>query len=153
MSHFVEMEVDFDQKNEKDLVEALEEQFGKGHVEVHENGADLFGYQGDNRAKTKPGSANYAPPCELVIRREFVGGASNDVGYKRTADGKYKAYISDYDKSGNFSQKKQDAVAQSYGVSVAMRTLKADGWKVFTQKQEDGSVKVVAKDQVKISKW
>jgi hypothetical protein len=153
MSHFAEIEVDFDQEHEAELIAALEEQFGKGHVEVHEKGAGLYGYGGDLRSEASPKSANYAPPCELVIRRQHVGGASNDVGYKRTENGKYKAFISDYDQGGNFSTAKQNAVAQNYGVSVAMRTLKADGWKVHTVKQDDGSVKVVAKDQVKLKNW
>jgi hypothetical protein len=153
MSHFTEIEVDFDQKHEKELVAALEEQFGEGSVEVHENGADLFGYQGDNRAKASPKSASYAPPCEIVIRRKHVGSAANDVGYKRSENGKYTAYVSEFDAGHTFTKPRQQAVAQNYGVAVAVKTLKAEGWKVHTQKLDNGSVKVVAKDQVKLKNW
>jgi hypothetical protein len=46
----------------------------------------LFGYQGDRRAET----------AELVVRRQHVGSASNDVGFARTPAG-YTPIISEYD--------------------------------------------------------
>lgn len=153
MSHYAEMECEFDQKNEKDLVAALEECFGEGHVEVHEEGKPLYGWHGDDRSKVSTKSPDYAPPCEIIVRRKHVGGSANDVGFKRTEDGKYKSYISEYDNGSTFTKARQHKVAQTYGVRVAERTLKAEGWKVHTVKQNDGSVKVVAKDQVKIKNW
>lgn len=47
----------------------------------------LIGYQGDKRKMT----------AEIVIPRAQVGAASNDIGFKRQADGTYMAIISDYD--------------------------------------------------------
>ena len=47
----------------------------------------LFGYQGDRRPET----------AEIVIRRQHVGRASNDVGFARTADG-YVPIVSDFDR-------------------------------------------------------
>ena len=46
----------------------------------------LYGYQGDRRPET----------AELVIRRQHVGHASNDVGFARTDQG-YVPIVSEYD--------------------------------------------------------
>lgn len=46
----------------------------------------LYGYQGDRRPET----------AELVIRRGHVGRLSNDLGFKRTAEG-YVPVVSEYD--------------------------------------------------------
>jgi hypothetical protein len=46
----------------------------------------LFGYQGDRRPET----------AELVVRRQHVGSASNDLGFARTPAG-YAPIISEYD--------------------------------------------------------
>lgn len=143
MSHFTEMEVSYDQKNEKDLIASLEEQFGKGNVEVHEDGAALFGYQGDNRLQKPVSSPDYAPACHLIIRRKHIGSASNDIGYRRLENGKYAAYISDYDK-GVFTKDKQNTVTQNYGVFVAERNLKKQGWIVKQSKLDNGTIRLTA---------
>jgi hypothetical protein len=140
MSHFTEMEVSFDQKHEAQLIAALEEQFGKGNVEVHEKGAGLYGYQGDLRSKNAVTSANYAPECHIIIRRKSVGSASNDVGYRRNENGKYNAYISDYDKGSNFNKEKQGTVLKNYGVGVAEKNLKKQGWIVKKTQQKNGAI-------------
>lgn len=144
MSHFTEISVDFLQKNEACLVSALEEQFGKGNIEVHEKGSALFGFQGDNRAQRGPTSSDYAPPCHLIIRRKHVGGASNDVGYRRTEDGKYVAYISDYDKSANFPAAKQNKVLMEYTAQVSERQLKKQGYTYKRVTEKDGTIKLYA---------
>lgn len=142
MSHFSSVECSYLQENEEHLIAALEEQFGKGNVEVHEKGAALYGYQGDNRAELKTSDANYAPPCHIIIRRKNVGSASNDVGFRRTSDGKYAAYISDYDKGSTFSKAKQNLVTQNYATGVTEKQLKKKGYTVKKEKQKDGTIKL-----------
>lgn len=142
MSHFTSVEVEYEQKNEKELIEALEKQFGKGHVEVHPKGGALIGWHGDDRSKLSHKDPNYAPPCELIIRRKYVGGSSNDVGFKRTENGKYIAYISDFDKGTNVNLDKQSSIAMEYGMRVAERQLKAEGWNTTRINEKDGSVTV-----------
>jgi hypothetical protein len=142
MSHFTEMEVAYDQKNEAQFIAALEEQFGKGHVEVHADGAALYGYQGDNRATAPKNSKNYAPPCHIIIRRKHVGSAANDIGYRRTEDGKYVAYISEFDSGNNFNTQKQNLVTQNYSALVAERNLKKQGWVVKKTKLENGTIRI-----------
>jgi len=148
MSHFTEMEVNFDQKHEADFIASLELQFGKGSVEIHESPQGLYGYQGDLRSKKPVNSADYAPECHIIIRRKNVGSASNDVGYRRLENGNYAAYISDYDKGNNFSQAKQNAVAQNYGVNVAEKNLKKQGWIVKRTQEKNGVIRITATEGI-----
>lgn len=67
-----------------------------GYAEVEQGEAlPLYGYQGDERMER----------AQLVIRRKHVGAASNDLGFRRTAEG-FVPIISEYDqrtlKDGNF---------------------------------------------------
>lgn len=144
MSHFSQIEVDFQSKNESCLVEALEEIYGKGNVEQSSDGIALIGYTGDNRSRLPTNNPNYAPKCNIVVRRKFVGGASNDIGYYRTEDGKYKLCVSDYDSHGHFGKKKQALVKQHYTASITKKQLKAQGYTVNMSKNKDGTLKVTA---------
>jgi hypothetical protein len=144
MSHFTEMKVNFKTTHEKEFVAALESSFGKGNIEVYENGTSLIGYQGDSRANLPKSSPDYAPLCHIVIRRKVVGPSSNDVGYRRTEDGSYAAYISEFDQGRNFQKKKQDAVAQDYTTRVAEKSLKTKGYTLKRTVLKDGTVKLVA---------
>jgi hypothetical protein len=60
--------------------------FDQTKVEVHAMPVPLVGYAGDRRAQT----------ANIVIRREHVGSASNDVGFLATSTG-YLAFVSGYD--------------------------------------------------------
>lgn len=148
MSHFTDVEVNFEQKNEAEVVAALEKKFGKDTVEVHEGeGAALYGWHGDNRSKLSPKSQDYAPPCNLIVRRKNVGDAANDIGLKRLENGKYKLYVSDYDKGATYTPEDQGRVAQEYGVRVAEKALKAKGWQTERKHLDNGVVRVVTVGQ------
>jgi hypothetical protein len=60
--------------------------FGLSKVEIHETPVSLVGYRGDQRAQT----------AHIVIRRQHVGSASNDVGFLASPMG-YQAFVSGYD--------------------------------------------------------
>ena len=60
--------------------------FDGAKVEVHATPVNLVGYAGDRRAQT----------ANIVIRRQHVGAASNDVGFLASATG-YQAFVSGYD--------------------------------------------------------
>ena len=58
-----------------------------GYTDVEQGeGLRLYGYQGDVRMES----------AEIVVRRRFIGAASNDLGFARTAEG-YTPIISEYD--------------------------------------------------------
>ena len=70
------------------LVEALVDLgFPRDTIEVHDGPVTLYGYRRDARPER----------AEIVTRREYVGGGSNDIGFARQADGTFRAIISDYD--------------------------------------------------------
>lgn len=54
----------------------------------------LYGYKGDKRKQT----------ADIVVRRKYVGSASNDIGFKRLQDGSYEMIISEFDKGWMFSK-------------------------------------------------
>lgn len=146
MSHYAEIECAAQQKSEADFIASLESVFGKGKVEVNEGGKALIGYHGDDRSKLSQSDPNYAPKCEIIIRRKTLGAASNDIGYRRNEEGGYTAYISDYDEKATFTEAKRDAAMQEYSAAVATRRLKAQGYTV-TRTNEKGHVKL------KATKW
>ena len=71
-------------KDRRLLVAALTE---LGYPEVDQGESlPLYGYRGDQRPET----------CEIVVRRRFLGSASNDLGFTHTAEG-YVPVVSEYD--------------------------------------------------------
>ena len=87
-------------KDRRSLLTALAD---LGYTEVEEGEAlPLFGYQGDQRTET----------AEIVVRRRYVGSASNDLGFARTPQG-FVPVISEYDQrvlhSGQFLVKLRTA--------------------------------------------
>ncbi|MEB3222464.1 MAG: DUF1257 domain-containing protein [Candidatus Sericytochromatia bacterium] len=60
--------------------------FDGAKVEVHATPVNLVGYAGDLRAQT----------ANIVIRRKYVGAASNDLGFLASATG-YQSLVSGYD--------------------------------------------------------
>jgi len=69
-------------------------EMGFSQVEHHEEPQHLYGYQDDRREET----------AEVIIRREFVGSASNDVGFKRRESGAFEAIVSEYDRQNRCDQ-------------------------------------------------
>jgi hypothetical protein len=86
-----------------------------GYGEVEEGEAlPLYGYQGDRRPET----------AEIVVRRQHVGGASNDLGFARTEQG-YVPVISEYDQrtllDGQFLVKLRTAYSERVVEEVRRR--------------------------------
>jgi len=70
------------------LVKALEDiGFGYEKLEVHNTARKLEGYMGTRRMNT----------AEIVVPKKYVGGSSNDLGFKKTNKG-YIFIVSNYDK-------------------------------------------------------
>lgn len=71
-------------KDRECLLQALQE---CGYAETEEGEAvSLYGYHGDRRPET----------AQIVVRRKFIGAASNDLGFQKTEAG-YVPIISEYD--------------------------------------------------------
>ena len=82
-------------------------------VEIHTNGAPLFGYQGDERPER----------AHIIIRRQHLSSSANDIGFERGADGRFRAIVSEYDRSSGFGDAWLGRVHQRYKEE---RTL---GWR------------------------
>jgi hypothetical protein len=98
------------------LVEALTEMGYQ--VEVQPDGATLFGYHGDER----PERAN------VIIRRSQLDCASNDIGFVCAADGRYRAILSEYDRSIGYDEKWLGKVQQHYKERQTLAIAQAKGY-------------------------
>lgn len=87
-------------------------------IEVHDKAQHLYGFQGDRRSQV----------ANVIIRRENVGGAANDVGFVRGSDGKFQAIISEYD-SGHYTAAWLGKMTCFYGVEKSKIELDAKGIK------------------------
>lgn len=75
-------------RDEESLVKALcDNGFSREHIEVHAMPQSLIDYHGQKRGQV----------ATVIIRRKYVGGVANDIGFNLTANGTYEAFVSDYD--------------------------------------------------------
>jgi hypothetical protein len=99
-------------KDRRLLVAALAD-LGYDRIEEGEK-LSLFGYRGDQRPET----------AEIVVRRQFVGSASNDLGFARTEQG-YVPVVSEYDQrtllGGKFLPKLRTAYSERVVEEVKRR--------------------------------
>jgi hypothetical protein len=131
ISEYAVISVDY--KDEDAIKEALKEM--EYPFEEHKIAQKLYGYRGDAREQK----------AHIIVRRQHVGGASNDVGFFRKADGSYEIIISAFDKSDgkksaiDFLQK----MKQLYGKHLAIKHCKKLGFKISSQKvTEDNKIKI-----------
>jgi hypothetical protein len=132
MSHYSEVQIEI--TDEGCLVAALGRLGFGGKVEVHKEAQALYGYQGDVRAQK----------AHVIIRRQHVGPAANDLGFERQPDGKYRIWVSDYDRKYNkYDDTWMGRLKQSYGVEKAKAEAKKKGYRVSEQKLDDGRIRLV----------
>jgi hypothetical protein len=130
MSHFTTIRTEL--RDVDTLIKALAD-MGFRQIEKHVTPQHLYGFQGDLRPET----------AEVIIRRQYIGGASNDIGFQQQADGTYKAIISEYDRH-QYSQPWIQALTQRYGYHQLMQTAATQGFSVEQQEVlADGTIRVV----------
>jgi hypothetical protein len=116
-------------------------QFTRDMIEVHAESKNLLGYHGDVR----PQKAN------VIIRGmggagpNNVGGSANDIGWEKTEEGKYRAHISEYDRS-YYGEKWQSQLAQTYAEVFVTKKAKKAGYQVSKQ-NVDGKIRM------KLTRW
>jgi hypothetical protein len=132
MSHFTIMNTKIN--DTPMLIKALADK-GHKHIEVHEEGVHLYGYQGDERPET----------AEIVIRRNHLGSMSNDLGFKRQPDGNYQAIISSYDR-GRYNEKWLGELMQRYAYHVTRERLLGQGFDLIEERtMQDGRIQLVGR--------
>jgi len=122
MSRYIKGEVKI--VNEACLLEALKD-LGYTQVEVHAHPTALIGYHGDVRAQR----------AHVIVRRKFLTGASNDLGFVREEDGRYSCIISEYDttalKSKHHCKDFTKLVSAKAAEANIVKTATARGMKVI----------------------
>jgi hypothetical protein len=132
MSHYSEVKVEF--RDGAALVAALNLLGFEGKVEVLQEAQYLYGYKGDRRQQQ----------AHIIIRRQHVGSAANDIGFQRQSDGTYRAWISEFDEAHNgYNKTWLGKLKQAYGVEKARSEAKKRGYQVSEQKLDDGRVRLV----------
>jgi len=102
----------------------------EGKLEVYDIPKNLHGFQGD----TRPDKAN------VIIRREHVGSASNDIGFILREDGSYEAIISDYD-SSRYNSNWLNKLQQRYSLHVVEETAQLENYFIEeTTEDEIGNI-------------
>lgn len=132
MSHFTTMKTAF--ASREHLVAALAD-LGFAEVEAHDSPEALYGYRGDRRPQT----------AEVIIRRQFVGACSNDIGFARTPDGTLTAIISEFDRNV-YDRTWLDRLSQRYAYRAARDTLAAQGFDLVEESiDEDRKIRMTVR--------
>lgn len=135
MSEFNIMSVVY--KDTKCLVESLKE-IGYNIVEVHESPVSLVGYMGDQRDIK----------ANIIIRRQYVGGMSNDIGFLKKPDGSMDLIISEFDLSCKQGKKFTEDLKQIYGKNMVLKTAGQLGLTtVLVKNENDGKIKITLLDR------
>jgi hypothetical protein len=101
----------------------------------------LVGYQGDYRTIDGEGHTRHtkdAMHADVIIPRSQVGGASNDIGFKRNSSGHFTAILSDYDQSCGFNQTWLKKLTGEYLEAGVIREAKKHGLRQIGRKEENG---------------
>jgi hypothetical protein len=130
VSHFTRLKTRITDKPA--LVKALAD-VGYKLVEIHDTPQTLYGYRGDRRAEK----------AEVIVRRKYVGQASNDIGFRRTDDGSFEAIISAFDR-GKHSRAWLERLTQRYAYHVARAKLQEQGFDLVSEETaKDGRIHLV----------
>lgn len=131
MSHYNKIKTRL--KNKDSLVAALKALgFDNNKLKIHSTAQHLEGFQGDKRKET----------AEIVIPRKYVGGAANDIGFKKQKDGTYEAIISDYDKT-RYGTEWQGKLQKRYSIEQTKKAFTNNGWTWQEKKDSKGRLQLV----------
>lgn len=131
MSHYNKIKTQL--KCKDSILKALDKLgFGKDKLRVHDTAQHLEGYEGRQRPEK----------AEIIIPRRHVGGAANDIGFKKQSDGTYEAIISDYDKR-RYGTEWQGKLQKHYSVEQTKKAFTANGWSYQERKDSKGRVQLV----------
>jgi hypothetical protein len=104
------------------------------HIEHHEEARSLQGYHGDAREQR----------AHVIIRRQFIGAASNDIGFEKMANGNYRAWVSDFDKSRGLGSKiVSGEIVQHYAKRMVLKCIpQSRGHLLSSEMGKNGKVKI-----------
>ena len=136
MSEYHELKTDY--KDVECLVAALKEWEPAYHtVEVHEQAQQLFDYHG--RKTTYLDVAG--DKAHVIVRRNIVGGAANDLGFVKKPDGTLSAIVSQYD-SGKHNAEWLKGLKRTYTEKVTLKTAAKNGLRYLGKKVVNGKTQL-----------
>lgn len=116
-----------------DCIKLALNELGYTSIEEHEVAQPLVGYGGDTRQQK----------ANLIIRRKNIGSVSNDIGFVKTADGKYQMIISEYDARASHGKKFTEQLKQLYSSHKVTKQVKKMGYRVKSKTVDaDGRIKI-----------
>lgn len=105
----------------------------------------LIAYMGDYRLASNPNNhtndVNKALKADIIIPKAQVGGSSNDIGFIRGTDGKFKAIISDFD-SRRYNQTWLNRVKVGYADARVMQQANKLGLRLTGRKLNEKTQKM-----------
>ncbi|ADD44913.1 DUF1257 domain-containing protein [Stackebrandtia nassauensis] len=122
MSHFTRVRTTL--TDTATLAAALRE-LGFAEVEVHDTAQALHGHRGDVRPET----------AEVIVRRQHLGIASNDLGFARREDGSYEAIVSEFDRR-KYGEAWMKKLLSTYGYLTAVAFAEQHGFAIATDEVE-----------------
>jgi hypothetical protein len=142
MSHYTKVKTKL--KDKASLLKALEDMgFTKEMIRVHDTPHQVEGYEGRLREER----------AEIIIPRRYVGGSSNDIGFKLQEDGSWGAIISEFDTSSGQSQKNErtkgmrgygemwlKALHQRYAYHHLKTQIAEQGYYIESEVEKDGQI-------------
>lgn len=139
MSHFTKVTTQF--KDKECLTNALKLFFKE--IETHNEKHPLYGYKGDQRTQS----------AEIIIRKQYVGRASNDIGFSYNPETQcYEAYISEYDVGHHeYNDEWLNELKVQYAEEVIKKQAAKDNAKIERTVLENGSIqyKLIPKQKQK----
>lgn len=121
------------QYNDRECLVAALNDMGYTTVEVNDIPQQLYDYHG---SATHYLDAN-GDKAEVIVRRQYVGGAANDLGFKKQADGTYSAIISRYD-SGKHGTQWMSGLKKNYAERRTAKEAKRQGLKLHSRTVVNG---------------
>lgn len=129
MSHFTTLRTKI--TDVQALVAALND-VGQPRVHVYDEPRHLRGFLGDVRPQT----------AEVIIAKEDIGPASNDIGFKQQPDGSFTAIVSEFDRS-RYSLAWLHRLTQRHAYHLSKRKLEEQGFELVTEEaQPDGVLRL-----------
>ena len=118
------------------LVAALNEQ-GYKEVEVHDVAVQLYDFQG---RPTHYLDAD-GDKGNVIVRRHVIGGAANDLAFRKEVDGTYTAIVSEFD-TRKHNEGWMKALKRSYTEKVDMKLASKMGAKLISRKVVNGKIQL-----------
>lgn len=128
-------------KDPEALVESLKEvRVGVDNieVEVHDTAQPLLDFRG-HQTKYLMQDGDRA---NIIVRRKYVKGMSNDLGFYRNEDGSYTALISEYDSGVGCTPEWMISLKKVYGEKVLLKTAKKMGLKYLGTEIKNGKKQI-----------